>query len=60
MIGIKKGKKRLLVIPIAYDYGATEIPGKIPANSALVFEVDLMQLSGPGLPPPMNKPAPPK
>ena len=58
--GMKEGGKRLMIIPSAYGYGATEIPGKIPANSALVFEVDLVQLSGPGLPPPVNRQVPPK
>jgi FKBP-type peptidyl-prolyl cis-trans isomerase len=58
--GMKEGGKRLMIIPSAYGYGATEIPGKIPANSALVFEVDLVQLSGPGLPPPVNRKIPPK
>ena len=58
--GMKEGGKRLMIIPSAYGYGATEIPGKIPANSALVFEVDLVQLSGPGLPPPPNRKIPPK
>ncbi len=58
--GMKEGGKRLMIIPSAYAYGATEIPGKIPANSALVFEVDLVQLSGPGLPPPVNRQVPPK
>jgi hypothetical protein len=42
--------------PSAYGYGSREIPGKIPPDSALVFEVDLMQLAGPNLPPPMNRP----
>lgn len=57
--GMKEGGKRLLVIPANMAYGEKEIAGKIPANSALVFEVDLMQLAGPNLPPPPNA-APPK
>jgi FKBP-type peptidyl-prolyl cis-trans isomerase len=56
--GMKEGGKRLLVIPANMAYGEREIAGKIPANSPLVFEVDLMQLSGPNLPPPMNSPPP--
>jgi FKBP-type peptidyl-prolyl cis-trans isomerase len=58
--GMKEGGKRLIVVPSAYGYGAREIPGKIPANSALVFEVELMQLSGPGVGPPINRPARPQ
>ena len=54
--GMKEGGKRLLVIPANMAYGEREIPGKIPANSALVFEVDLMQLAGPNLPPPIALP----
>jgi len=56
VVGMKEGGKRLLIIPSAYGYGSREIPGKIPPDSALVFEVDLMQLSGANLPPPMNRP----
>jgi FKBP-type peptidyl-prolyl cis-trans isomerase len=55
--GMKEGGKRLLVIPQHLAYGEREIPGKIPPHSALVFEVQLVQLSGTNIPPP---PAPPK
>ena len=49
--GMKEGGKRLLVIPANMAYGEKEIAGKIPANSALVFEVDLTQLANvPGQP----------
>ena len=55
--GMKEGGKRLLVIPADKAYGAREIPGKIPANSALVFEVNLVQLANvPGAPAPSYTP----
>ncbi|UGQ46282.1 FKBP-type peptidyl-prolyl cis-trans isomerase [Massilia endophytica] len=50
ILGMKPGGKRTLVIPAAMAYGAqqkTDATGKvvIPANSALVFEVELISLS---------------
>ena len=56
--GMKEGGQRLLIIPQHLAYGEREIPGKIPARSALVFEVSLVQLSGTNIPPPMNSPPP--
>jgi FKBP-type peptidyl-prolyl cis-trans isomerase len=49
--GMKEGGKRLLVIPADKAYGEREIAGRIPANSALIFEVNLVQLTFPGEPP---------
>ena len=40
---IKKGGKIKLVIPPAQAYGASGVPG-IPANSTLVFEVELLDI----------------
>ena len=57
--GMKEGGKRLLIIPAEKAYGAREIPGKIPANSPLVFEVTLAQLANiPGEPAPSYTPPP--
>lgn len=43
IIGMKPGGKRKLTIPPDMAYGATAKPG-IPANSALIFEVELVEI----------------
>jgi FKBP-type peptidyl-prolyl cis-trans isomerase len=43
--GMKTGEKRQLIVPPALGYGANGSPdGSIPANSTLVFEIELLKV----------------
>ncbi len=44
IVGMKVGEKKILKIAPEDAYGAAGIPGIIPPNSALNFEVELLQI----------------
>lgn len=43
VVGMKEGGTRILVIPASLAYGANPV-GPIPANSTLVFSIELLQI----------------
>lgn len=44
IVGMKEGGKRKLIIPAALAYGSQSPAASIPANSTLVFEVQLVKV----------------
>ncbi|XP_027760914.1 FK506-binding protein 15 isoform X3 [Empidonax traillii] len=44
MMGMKKGGRRYLIIPPAWAYGAQGVPGRVPPDSTLVFEVEVKRV----------------
>jgi len=46
LLGMKAGEKRRLTIPPELAYGAQSPSPLIPANSTLVFEIDMLSING--------------
>nr|XP_022325943.1 FK506-binding protein 15-like isoform X2 [Crassostrea virginica] len=44
VIGMKKGSKRLLVVPPSLGYGSQGAGNKIPPNSTLIFEIEVVRV----------------
>jgi FKBP-type peptidyl-prolyl cis-trans isomerase len=44
--GMKEGEKRTLYIPANMGYGDRGVPGVIPPNSPLIFDVELLEAKG--------------
>lgn len=44
MLGMKKGGRRLIVIPPSLAYGSKGVPDCVPANSTLIFEAALRRV----------------
>lgn len=44
MLGMMKKGKRFIVIPPVFAYGSKAVGNKVPANSTLAFEVDIMRV----------------
>ncbi|KAL1275088.1 hypothetical protein QQF64_027902 [Cirrhinus molitorella] len=41
MLGMQKGSRRLLIVPPSMGYGSKGVPNHVPANSTLVFDVEI-------------------
>lgn len=45
IVGMEEGQQKTLTIPPEDAYGAQGIPGVIPANATLIFEVELLKIN---------------
>ncbi|KAM4745126.1 FK506-binding protein 15 [Anableps anableps] len=44
MLGMKKAGRRLIIIPPSLAYGSKGVQNRVPANSTLIFEVELRRV----------------
>ncbi len=49
VLGMQAGERRRLIIDPALGYGEDGVPGTIPPNSVLIFEVELLEIGNHGL-----------
>lgn len=43
IVQLKRGQKAVITCPPSYAYGANGIPGVIPPNSTLIFDVEMIE-----------------